>query len=195
MAFWQLNVKKQNICTYTVSHKYEYTPHISAVNLVYLFKGQYYRNETWIYFRVVNVQPLKITQHTAIIVKKDGNKTEYTLSDNSYTLFNHAKPDVLFIMFMFYLLNVQICVSCFRAVTILFFEYNSIILTAGCSTWHLMAKNSLRIWELKLLLSTKMARGYKKFGNSLELSYSTVARVIQKFSKMGFIWNRPRKGR
>ncbi len=39
-----------------VSHKIEYTPHISAINLVYIFKGQYYRNETWIYFRVVNVQ-------------------------------------------------------------------------------------------------------------------------------------------
>ncbi len=38
------------------SHKSEYTPHISAIILVYLLKGQYYRNETWIYFRVVNVQ-------------------------------------------------------------------------------------------------------------------------------------------
>ncbi len=28
-------------------------------------------------------------------------KTEYTLSDNSYTSFNHAKPHVEFIMFMF----------------------------------------------------------------------------------------------
>ncbi len=28
----------------------------------------------------------KITQHTAIIVKKAGNKTEYTLSDNSVGL-------------------------------------------------------------------------------------------------------------
>ncbi len=37
--------------------------------------------------------------------------------------------------------------------------------------------------------------GYKKFGNSLELSYSTVARVIQRFSKMGLTRNRPRKGR
>ncbi len=37
--------------------------------------------------------------------------------------------------------------------------------------------------------------GYKKFGNSLELSYSTVARVIKKFSKTGFTRNRPRKGR
>ncbi len=44
------------IYIYTVSQKSEYTPHISAINLVYLFKGQYYRNETWIYFRVVNVQ-------------------------------------------------------------------------------------------------------------------------------------------
>ncbi len=36
---------------------------------------------------------------------------------------------------------------------------------------------------------------YKKFGNSLELSYNTVARVIQRFSKTGFTRNRPRKGR
>ncbi len=36
---------------------------------------------------------------------------------------------------------------------------------------------------------------YKKFGNSLELSYSTVARVIQRFSKTGFTRNRPCKGR
>ncbi len=34
--------------TSAVSHKSEYTPHISAINLVYLFNGQYYRNETWI---------------------------------------------------------------------------------------------------------------------------------------------------
>ncbi len=40
----------------------------------------------------------------------------------------------------------------------------------------------------------KDGRGYKKLGNSLELSYSTVARVIQRFSKTGFTWNRPRKG-
>ncbi len=37
--------------------------------------------------------------------------------------------------------------------------------------------------------------GYKKFGNSLEPSYSKVARVIQRFSKTGFTRNRPRKGR
>ncbi len=33
----------------------------------------------------------------------------------------------------------------------------NLILTTGCSTWHLMAKHSLRILKLELLLSTKMA--------------------------------------
>ncbi len=56
---------------------------------------------------------------------------------------------------------IQMCVSCFRAVKIWFFEYNSLILTTGCSTWHLMAKNSLRIWELELLLSTKIAEAIR----------------------------------
>ncbi len=51
--------------------------------------------------------------------------------------------------------NIQICGSRFRAVKIRLFEYKSLILTTGCSTWHLMAKNSLRIWELELWLSTK----------------------------------------
>ncbi len=37
--------------------------------------------------------------------------------------------------------------------------------------------------------------GYKKFGNNLKLSYSTVASVIQRFSKTGFTRNWPRKGR
>ncbi len=57
--------------------------------------------------------------------------------------------------------TIQICISCFTAVKIWFFEYNSLILTTGCSTWHLMAKNSLRIWELELLLSTKMAEAIR----------------------------------
>ncbi len=57
--------------------------------------------------------------------------------------------------------TIQICVSCFRAVKIWLFEYNSLILTTGCSTWHLMANNSLRIWELELLLSTTMAEAIR----------------------------------
>jgi len=39
-----------------------------------------------------------------------------------------------------------------------------------------------------------MALGYKKIGNTLKLSYSTVARAIQRFSKMGSTRNRPCKG-
>ncbi|XP_058636128.1 uncharacterized protein LOC131542996 [Onychostoma macrolepis] len=66
--------------------------------------------------------------------------------------------------------TIPICLSCFRAVKMWCFESNSLILT-GCSTWHLMAKNTLK------------------------LSYSTVATGIQRFSKTGFTRNRPRKGR
>ncbi len=80
-----------------------------------------------------------------------------------FASFNHAKPHVPFIMFMFYLLDrtTQMCVSCFRAVQIWLLEYNYLILTTGCSTWHLMAKIALRIWELELLLSTKMAEAIR----------------------------------
>ena len=35
---------------------------------------------------------------------------------------------------------------------------------------------------------------YKKIGNTLKLSYSTVARVIQRFAKKGYTRNRPCKG-
>ncbi len=76
------------------------------------------------------------------------------------------------------------CVSCFIAVKIWFFEYNSLILTTGCST-----SEDLRI---RIVALHKDGLGYKKFGNTLKPSYSTVARVIQRFSKTGF---RPRKGR
>ncbi len=48
--------------------------------------------------------------------------------------------------------------------------------------------------RIRIVALHKDGLGYKKFSNSLELSYSTVARVIQRFSKMGFSRNRPRKG-
>ncbi len=49
--------------------------------------------------------------------------------------------------------------------------------------------------RIRIVALHKDGRGYKKFGNTLKLSYSTVARVIQRFSKTGFTRNRPRKGR
>ncbi len=106
---------------YSISQKWVHPSHFGN-HFSISFKGQYYRNETWIYFRVVNEQlysskyllSSEITQHTAIIVKKAGNKSEYTLSDNSYTSFNHAKPHVLSSCSCFCLLDrtIHICVSC-----------------------------------------------------------------------------------
>ncbi len=49
--------------------------------------------------------------------------------------------------------------------------------------------------RIRIVALHKDGRGYKKFGNSLKLSYSTVASVIQRFSKTGSTRNRPRKGR
>ncbi len=49
--------------------------------------------------------------------------------------------------------------------------------------------------RIRIVALHKDGLGYKKFGNTLKLSYSTVARVIQRFSKTGFTRNRPRKGR
>ncbi len=47
---------------------------------------------------------------------------------------------------------------------------------------------------IRIIALHKDGRGYKKFSNILELSYSTVARVIQRFFKTVFTRNRPRKG-
>ncbi len=48
--------------------------------------------------------------------------------------------------------------------------------------------------RIRIVALHKNDLGYKKFGNSLELSYSTVPRVIQRFAKTGFTRNRPPKG-
>ncbi len=48
---------------------------------------------------------------------------------------------------------------------------------------------------IRIVALHKDGRGYKKISNNLKLSYSSVARVIQRFSKTGFTRNRPRKGR
>ncbi len=54
--------------------------------------------------------------------------------------------------------TIQIFVSCFRAVKIWFFEYNSLILTTGCSTWPLMAKNSEDL-RIRIVALHKDGRG------------------------------------
>ncbi len=57
------------------------------------------------------------------------------------------------------------CVSCFRAVKIWFFQYNSLIRTSGCSTWHLMAKNSEDL-RIRIVALHKDGLGYEKFGKN-----------------------------
>ncbi len=49
--------------------------------------------------------------------------------------------------------------------------------------------------RIRIVVLHKDGRGYKKFSNNLKLSYSTVASVIQRFSKTVSIWNRPHRGR
>ncbi|KAL0160295.1 hypothetical protein M9458_044020, partial [Cirrhinus mrigala] len=49
--------------------------------------------------------------------------------------------------------------------------------------------------RIRIVALHKDGLGYKRFRNNLKLSYSTVARVIQRFSKMGSIQDRPHKGR
>ncbi len=89
--------------------------------------------------------------------------------------------------------TIDICVSCFRAV--------KIVLGVQCSHtdyWMFdMAPHGKETEDLRIRIVAlhKDGLGYKKFGNSLELSWSTVARAIQRFSKIGLTQNRPRKGR
>ncbi len=59
-----------------------------------------------------------------------------------------------------------------------------------------MAPHSKELSEdlrIRIVALHKDGRGYKKISNS-KLSYSSVATVIQRFSKTGSTWNRPRKG-
>ena len=58
-----------------------------------------------------------------------------------------------------------------------------------------MAKNSLRILKDVLLRYMKMAKATRRFANTLKLSCSTVAKIIQRFKRAGSTQNRPRVGR
>ncbi len=68
----------------------------------------------------------------------------------------------------------------------------SLILVTGSSTWHLMAKKSLK---RRIVALHKDGVGYKKIAKILKLSCSTVAKTIQRFNRTGFTQNKPRHGR
>ncbi len=83
-----------------------------------------------------------------------------------------------------------------RCVKIRCYRSHSLILVTGSSTWHLMEKNSLRIFHLKkrFVALHKDDIGYKKIAKTLKLSCSTVAKTIQRFSRTGSTQNRPYHG-
>ncbi len=58
-----------------------------------------------------------------------------------------------------------------------------------------MAKNSLRIWKKRIVALHKDGVGYKKIAKTLKLSWSMVAKTIQRFNRTGSTQNRPRHGR
>ncbi len=137
--------------------------------------------------------PLKITQHTAINIKTSGHKSEYT---PKWKCRNWAQLAIFsprcHVTYQCYKVSgvngEQVCsIWCYRS--------HSLILVTGSSTWHLMAKNSLRIWKKKMFALHKDSVGYEKIAKTLKLSCSTVAKTIQQFNRTGSNQNRPRHGR
>ena len=55
-----------------------------------------------------------------------------------------------------------------------------------------MAKNSLRILKRRIVARHEDGQGYKKIANTLKMSCSTVAKIIQRFKRAGSTQNRPR---
>ncbi len=93
-----------------------------------------------------------------LLSKKLAKKTKYTqlkTAIHRLTMQSH--------MSMFFLLNrtIQICVSCFRVVKIWLFEYNLLILTTGCSTWHLVGKELFEDLRIRIVALHKDGLGYK----------------------------------
>ena len=70
----------------------------------------------------------------------------------------------------------------------------SLILVNRSSTWHLMSKNSLRIWKKRIVGPHKDCLGLKKIAITLKLSYSMLAKTIQWLKSTGSTQNRLRCG-
>ncbi len=75
------------------------------------------------------------------------------------------------------------------------YRSHSLILVTGSSTWHLMAKNSEDLNNRIVALHKDGINSYKKIAKTLKLSFSTVAKTIQRFNRTGSNQNRPRHGR
>ncbi len=73
------------------------------------------------------------------------------------------------------------------------YRSHSLILVTGSSSWHLMAKNSLRIWK-KIVALHKDGVGYKKISKTLK-PCCTVAKTIEQFNRTASTQNRPHQGR
>ena len=64
---------------------------------------------------------------------------------------------------------------------------HSLILVTVSSTWDLMTNNCLRLWKKRIVAPHNDGLGYRKINNTLKLSCSTLAKIIQRFNRTGSI--------
>ncbi len=126
-------------------------------------------------------------------MKKSGNKTEYTLHDTSL---HHLTSHMSYSSSPCFVCLTGPWTFVYLVLKQLKFGYLSTIL----SYWPLDVQHAPHGKELsgdlriRIVALHKMAKAIRSFGTTWKLSYTTVARVIQRFSKTGFTQNRPRKG-
>ncbi len=82
------------------------------------------------------------------------------------------------------------CVK-FGVIALILSYWSLEVLVTGSTTWHLMAKNSLK----KIVALQKDGVGYEKIAKTLKLSCSTMAKTIQPFHRTGSTQIRPYHGR
>ena len=72
---------------------------------------------------------------------------------------------------------------------------HSLILVTECSNMAPHGKERSEDLKRRIVSLHEHGQGYKKIPNTLKLSYSTVAKIIQHFKRAGSTQNRPRVGR